>query len=184
MPTMPRPQHQPTDDWAQLRLLVSSPEQETYELLRPIVLFGQPTTTRAEETGVAARTLRRKVARFAAIGMRSLFEFETDEPPAVDRRTLPLGIRKAIVELKAEYPPLKPFAIARICQHRFDRPVSYHTVAKVLATDPLPFLPPLADIGCHAAQPLAPYRPRRQRAATGQQQHLFNRERAESGGRN
>jgi transposase len=140
MPTTPRPRHQPTDEWAQLRLLVSSPEQATYELLRPIVLFGQPATTRAQETGVAARTLRRKVARFAAAGMRSLFE--VDEPPAVDRRTLPLGIRKAIVELKAEYPPLKPFAIARICQHRFDRPVSYHTVAKVLRTEPLPLHAP------------------------------------------
>jgi hypothetical protein len=140
MPATPRLQHQPTDEWAQLRLLVSSPEQAMYELLRPIVLFGQPTTIRARETGVAARTLRRKVARFAAIGMRSLFE--VDEPPAVDRRTLPLGIRKAIVELKAEYPPLKPFAIARICQHRFDRPVSYHTVQKILATEPLPLHPP------------------------------------------
>jgi hypothetical protein len=140
MPATPRPQHQPTDDWAQLRLLVSSPEQETYELLRPIVLFGQPATTRAQETGIAARTLRRKVARFAAAGMRSLFAMA--EPPAVDRRTLPLGIRKAIVELNAEYPPLKPFAIARICQHRFDRPVSYHTVQKILATEPLPLHPP------------------------------------------
>jgi hypothetical protein len=140
MPTTPRPRHQPTDEWAQLRLLVSSPEQETYELLRPIVLFGQPATTRAEETGVAERTLRRKVARFATTGMRSLFA--PDEPLTPDRRTLPLGIRKAIVELKAEYPPLKPFAIARICQHRFDRPVSSHTVAKVLAVEPLPLHPP------------------------------------------
>ncbi|MBW3633515.1 MAG: hypothetical protein KY456_10875 [Chloroflexi bacterium] len=80
MSATPRLQLQPTDDWAQLRLLMSSPKQETYELLRPIVLFGQPTTTRAQETGVAARSLHRKVGRFAAIGMRSLFE--VDEPPA------------------------------------------------------------------------------------------------------
>ena len=140
MPAMPRPRHQPTDDWDQLRLLVSSLEQATYELLRPIVLFGHATGTRARETGVPARTLRRKVARFAATGMRGLFA--PDDPPPPDRRTLPLGIRKAIVELKAEYPPLKPFAIARICQHRFDRPVSYHTVAKVLRTEPLPLHPP------------------------------------------
>ena len=52
----------------------TSPEQETYELLRPIVLFGQPTGDRARETGVPERTLRRKVARFDAIGMRSLFD--------------------------------------------------------------------------------------------------------------
>jgi hypothetical protein len=140
MPTAPRPRYQSTDEWVQLRLLVSSPEQETYELLRPIVLFGQPATTRAQETGVAARTLRRKVARFAADGMRSLFA--PDEPPEPDRRRLPLGIRTAIVTLKVEYPALTPFAIARIYQHRFDRSVSYHTVAKVLATEPLPLHPP------------------------------------------
>ena len=71
-----RTQHQPTDDWNQLRLLVSSPEQETYELLRPIVLFGQPIPARARETGVPERTLRRKATRFDALGVRSLF----DEP--------------------------------------------------------------------------------------------------------
>jgi len=140
MSTGPRPRHEPTDDWAQLRLLVGSPEQETYELLRPIVLFGQPSAGRAKETGVAARTLRRKAMRFAAAGMRSLFAL--DEPPEPDRRRLPLGIRTAIVALKAEYPPLTSFAIARICQHRFDRSVSYHTVAKVLATEPVPLHPP------------------------------------------
>ena len=60
-------------------------------------------------------------------GMRSLFD--ADPPPATaDRRMLPLGIRRAIAELKAEYPAFGPFEIARICQHRFDRAVSYHTV--------------------------------------------------------
>jgi hypothetical protein len=72
--------------------------------------------------------------------MRSLFE--PDEPPEPDRRRLPLGVRTAIVVLKAEYPSLTPFGIARICRHRFDRPVSYHTVAKVLATEPVPLHPP------------------------------------------
>ena len=136
MPTGPRPRYEPTADWAQLRLLVTSPEQEVYELLRPIVLFGLPASVRAREAGVPERTLRHKAARFAEIGMRSLFEAEVPSVP--DRRALPLGIRRAIVALKAEHPPLGPFAIARICQHRFDRPVSYHTVQQVLATEPAP----------------------------------------------
>ena len=127
MPASLRPQRQPTDDWEQLRLLVNSPEQETYEILRPIVLFGQPTSERAHETGVPERTLRRTVARFETTGMRSLFD--ADPPLATaDRRMLPLGIRRAIAELKAEYPAFGPFEIARICHHRFDRAVSYHTV--------------------------------------------------------
>jgi transposase len=134
-----RRRSRPTDDWEQLRLLVSSPEQATYEQLRPIVLFGQATAARSRETGVPERTLRRKAVRFAAVGMRSLFE--ADAPPEPDRRSLPLGIRRAIVELKADYPPLGPFEIARICRERFDRPVSYHTVQRVLASEPLPLQP-------------------------------------------
>jgi putative transposase len=139
MPAGSRPRHQPTDDWDQLRLLIASPEQETYEQVRPIVLFGQSPTTRAHQTGVPERTLRRKAARFAASGMRSLFE--ADDLSKLDRRSLPLGIRQAILELKADYPPLGPFEIARICQYRFDRPVSHHTVQKVLTAEPAPLRP-------------------------------------------
>lgn len=139
MPAGTRPRHQSTDDWEQLRLLVTSPEHATYEQVRPIVLFGQSVAERARETGVPARTLQRKVARFDAIGMRSLFEVEP--PPAPDRRCLPIGIRQAILELKADYPPLGPFEIARICRRRFDRAISHHTVQKVLTAEPAPLRP-------------------------------------------
>lgn len=141
MPPVRRPRQQPTDDWQQLRLLVSSPEQEAYELLRPVVLFGQPAADRARETGVPERTLRRKAVRFAETGMRSLF----DEPaPAAepDRRVLPAEIRRAIVQLKAEYPPFGLREIARICRRRFGRPVDHQTVRRVLAAEPLPLNPP------------------------------------------
>jgi hypothetical protein len=58
MPDGSRPRREPTDDWNQLLLLVVSPEQETYELLRPIVLFGHSIPARAQQTGVPERTLR------------------------------------------------------------------------------------------------------------------------------
>ena len=135
-----RSPHPPTDEWDQLRLLVTSPEQATYELLRPIVLFGHSSVARAHETGVPARTLRRKAARFAADGMRSLFAEGTE--PAGDRRRLPLGIRRAIVELKAEYPPFGLREIAAICRERFDRPVDHHTVKQVLAAEIRPIRVP------------------------------------------
>ncbi len=136
MPASPRPHRQPTADWQQPRLLVASPEQETYELIRPIVLFGQPASARARETGVPARTLRRKAARFDAHGMRGLFELPA--VPEADRRRLPVAIRRAIVELKAECPALRPHEIATICRERFDRPVGHHSVERVLASEPLP----------------------------------------------
>src|SRR5215211_8737029 len=140
MPPAVRPRRDPTDAWAQIRLLVASPEQETYELLRPIVLFGQPPATRARETGVPERTLRRKAARFDAHGMRSLFEVEP--PPASDKRRLPPEIRRAVLELKAEYPAFGQRELARICHERFERPVSHHAVERVLARESLPIVPP------------------------------------------
>ncbi len=60
MPPTKRTQRDATEDWEQLRLYVASPQQETYELLRPIVLFGRTPAERARETGVAERTLRRQ----------------------------------------------------------------------------------------------------------------------------
>ncbi|MGN6756728.1 MAG: hypothetical protein ACTHMJ_10120 [Thermomicrobiales bacterium] len=54
---MKRPQVAPTDDWQPLQLLAKSPEQRTYELIRPVVLFGQPARVRARATGVPQRTL-------------------------------------------------------------------------------------------------------------------------------
>jgi hypothetical protein len=140
MPAGPRPRREPTDDWDQLRLLATSPEQETYELLRPIVLFGQPIPDRARETGVPERTLRRRVSRFDTLGMRSLFADLADPPQ--DRRRLPAEMRQAIVALKAEYSDFGLREIAAICQERFDRPVSHHTVKQVLLTEPLPLDPP------------------------------------------
>jgi putative transposase len=40
MPRATRQRHEPTDEWQQLRLLTRFPEQLTYELIRPVVLFG------------------------------------------------------------------------------------------------------------------------------------------------
>ena len=136
MPAAKRPVHEVSEGWEQLRLYVASPEQEAYELLRPIVLFGRTSAVRAQETGVPERTLRRKADRFDVHGMASLFE----NPPATatDRRALPAEIRAFILELKAEYPPFGPYELATICRTRFHRGVSHHTVDQVLASHPLP----------------------------------------------
>jgi hypothetical protein len=66
-----------TDDWHQLQLLTRFPEQLSYELLRPVVLFGHSPAERARHAQRAPRapqrTLYRQVARFEAEGMSSLF---------------------------------------------------------------------------------------------------------------
>ncbi|MFN8663200.1 MAG: hypothetical protein U0075_15030 [Thermomicrobiales bacterium] len=104
MPATIRRRRDSTEDWDQLRLLVASPEQEAYELLRPNVLFGQPIPVRARETGVPERTLRRRVARFETFDMRSLFA-DLAGPPE-DRRRLPAEVRQAIVASRPSIWPL------------------------------------------------------------------------------
>jgi len=134
-----RVQIDPTDDWQQLRLRVQFPEQETYELLRPIVLFGQTAAERAEFTGVSERTLDRKADRFDAEGMTSLFPNPARGDD--DRRRVPADLRYRILALKAEYPSFRPHEIAAICRRRDDCRVSHKTVQRILIEEPLPSLP-------------------------------------------
>src|SRR5215218_2853604 len=91
---------EPTDEWEQIELLCGWPEQRDYELIRPLVLFGAPADGRSQETGASSgRTLRRKVARFEAEGMESLFGSE-----AAKRKRLPSAVRRLVVDLKASIP--------------------------------------------------------------------------------
>src|SRR6059058_1050274 len=53
MPRRERDRIEPTDDWRQLEYLVQSPGQRTYELIRPVVLFGRPPVERAAATSTA-----------------------------------------------------------------------------------------------------------------------------------
>ncbi len=159
MPRVKRPHATPTDIWEQLRLITTSREQETYEVLRPCVLFGQSLVARARETGVAPRTLRRTVDRFRRDGMASLFETPPGATPD-DGRVLPPRIRQAIVDLAAEHPPFRPHELATICHVRFDRRPSPHTVQRILAEGGTPSrtsrrFPPYAQITDPAERRLA-----------------------------
>jgi len=122
------------ENWQQLELFIDSPEQRTYELIRPIVLFGQTAAARAEATGTPARILRDLAARFDAQGMASLF---AAEPPPPQHR-LPDQLRQMIVDLKVEHPPLRVHEIATICYARTSRRPDAKTIKRILSETPLP----------------------------------------------
>src|SRR5829696_10398332 len=123
-----------TNEWEQVELLCAWPEQRDYELIRPLVLFGGPAAERAEETGAASeRTLQRRVVRFNAEGMESLFGSEHAR-----RKRLPPAIRRLVVDLKAEYPPFNPNEIANAIYVRFGRRPARKTVKRVPAEEPAP----------------------------------------------
>jgi transposase len=124
---------EPTDEWEQLELLCQWPEQLAYEELRPLVLFGLPVKECAEKTGSSERTLYRRLSRFEAEGMDSLFASEKAK-----RRALPPTMRRFVVDLKAEHPPIRPHEIATMCYVRFGRRPDYRTVERILAEEPTP----------------------------------------------
>jgi len=124
---------EPTDDWEQLKALCGWPEQVSYEEIRPLILFGSSVAERTEQTGTAERTLYRRVNRFEAEGMYSLFSTERAKP----KRLAP-AIRRFIVDLKAEHPSMRLNEVANVCYVRFGRRPDGRTVARVLAEEPIP----------------------------------------------
>jgi putative transposase len=139
---------EPTDEWEQLELLCRWPEQLAYEEIRPLVFFGLPVVERAEETSSSERTLYRRIARCEAEGMDSLFATE-----GTKRRALPPAMRRFVVDLKAEHPPMRPHEISTVCYVRFGRRSDCGTVpedlgrgAGALAHCP-PLRPPYHEMG-------------------------------------
>ncbi len=132
-----RQRRERTHDWQEIKQQTLWEEQEQYERLRPIVLFGETAAERAKEIGASERTLHDQAKRFEQEGMRSLFPKER-APSANTGRSLPEDMRQLIVDLKAEHPGFTPHELATICFLRFERRPSDHTIKRVLADGPKP----------------------------------------------
>jgi transposase InsO family protein len=133
MSTNKREGVRPTHDWQLLLPLFEWPEQERYEQIRPMVLFDVAVVERAGEVGISASTLYRRLDRFGAEGMESLF----GAPPA-KRKRLPPAVRRLILDLKAEYPAFNPNEIANVVHACFGRKPDVRSVGRVLDEEPLP----------------------------------------------
>jgi hypothetical protein len=84
------------------------PEQEWYEKLRPMLLFGQTAASRAKETGTSERTLHYKADQFEQEGMVSLFPNERTSTAVSPGRNLPEDLRQLIVDLHGSAPWFYP----------------------------------------------------------------------------
>jgi hypothetical protein len=103
---------EPTEDWEQLAPLLEWPEQERYEEIRPLVLFGESVAERAGEGGTSASALYRRMDRFGTEGMEGLFGAEKAR-----RRRLPPAMRRLIVDTKSEHPPIRERRMAVVSLH-------------------------------------------------------------------
>jgi putative transposase len=137
---VPTPKEKPprivrTNDWQTIKQRSLWPEQVTYEMIRPVVLFSETSAERVKETGEARRSLYRKVEQFEEQGMMSLFK-PTQKQTEDTHRSLPTAMRQVIADLKTEFPFLHLREIATVCYIRFGRRPSHHTIQAVLASSP------------------------------------------------
>jgi len=128
-----------THNWDEIRPLLKDSAHITYEIIRPVLLFGVSPKERAEETGMSKSSIYYKANLFDVSGMASLLPV-TPPPdiPKQDKRVLPPPIRQAIVDAHTEYLALSLHEIASICYVQFGRKPSPHTIQYILATGPKP----------------------------------------------
>ncbi len=126
-------------NWEDIRPLLKDTAQITYEIIRPVLLFGVSPKERAAETGMSKSSIYTKANLFDASGMASLLPpLPPPDTSHQDKRALPPPIRQAIVDAHADYPNLSLHEIASICFVQFGRKPSPHTIQYVLATGPTP----------------------------------------------
>jgi transposase len=131
-----RAKRTPSPEWTTLQARLIWPEQIAYEEVRPVVAFNQPIKERAEELGVSAKTLSRKIEQFVQHGIPGLVSSTARRMS--DRRLVPQSIRDYILQLKAEYAAFSSREIASIVEVQFDRAIDHHTVERVLTRGTLP----------------------------------------------
>jgi transposase len=141
MPGPKRSRRERTDEWASIQQWTLWPEQELYEQIRPLILFGETAGERAKEINAAQRTLSRKADEFERYGMQSLFSTPTPHEQAAEtERSLPEEVRQLIVDLHAELSTMSWREIAEICYIRYERKPSHHSVKHIATSGPPPSL--------------------------------------------
>jgi putative transposase len=118
--------------FARIQLQFVDPTQREYEIIRPIVLFGETAAERSRQTGVERTVVGDKARRFVLGGMAALQDQRTqsrDPQEPVD----PEAIAGYIVYLKQLYPPIHLREIERILLRKFGYKTNHHTLKRFLA---------------------------------------------------
>jgi putative transposase len=138
MPGPKRDRRERTDKWQDIQQRTLWPEQELYEQIRPMLLFGETAGEQAKETGAAPRTLSRKADEFEQYGMQSLFSSGEAGGERETSKTLPDYIRQLIIDLHFDLPTMSWREIAEICFIRYGRKPSHHSVKHIATSGPAP----------------------------------------------
>ena len=119
---------EPREEFGQLRLGFVDAMQWRYEVIRPLVLFGNRTATqRAHETQTHPDTVRALRRRFRQQGMPGLLP--SSGSPGRQQRAprIPEAVRQEVDRLKALYPGFHYRELARILSYKFETHINDKT---------------------------------------------------------
>ncbi len=119
------------EEFEQIRLQLIDPLQHDYEVIRPIVLFGDTAAERSRQTGVDRTVVGEKSRRFVLEGMEGLRDRRT-QARDLQEPVYPEAIAGYIVYLKQLYPPIHLREIERILQRKFGHTTNHHTLKRFL----------------------------------------------------
>lgn len=123
-------------EFQQLRLKFTDPIQHEYEVIRPIILFGETVTARSQQVEMPRTTVGEKAQRFVQQGMLGLAPSltQTGRPAHV----FPRAVADYIAYLKQLYPPIHLREIVRILERHFGYKTNHHRVQRFLEEHPVP----------------------------------------------
>ena len=119
------------EEFDRIRMECIDPLQYAYELIRPIVLFGESAAERSRQTGVDRTVIGDKARRFVTDGMSALADGRT-QPATGEGPTYPDAIAGYILYLKQRYPPIHLREIERILARKFGYHTNHHTLKRFL----------------------------------------------------
>lgn len=120
------------EEFARIQLHFIDPTQRDYEIIRPIVLFGETAAERSRQTRVERTVVGDKARRFVLGGMAALQDQRTQGRDPQEP-VYPEAIAGDIVYLKQLYPPIHLREIERILLRKFGYRTNHHTLKRFLA---------------------------------------------------
>jgi putative transposase len=122
----------PAEEFGQLRLGFVDPVQWRYEVIRPLVLFGDRSATqRAHETHTHPDTVRTLRRRFRQQGMRGLLPSGGRTGRQQRALRVPEAVRQEVDRLKALYPGFHYRELARILSIKFKTHINDKTAKRL-----------------------------------------------------
>ncbi|ETX03613.1 MAG: hypothetical protein ETSY1_46690 (plasmid) [Candidatus Entotheonella factor] len=119
------------EDFEQIRMFFLDPLQHDYEVIRPIVLFGETAAERSRQTGIDRTVIGEKARRFVTDSMGALADGRT-QPAVGEGPIYPEAIAGYIIYLKQLYPPIHLREIERILLRKFGYQTNHHTLKRFL----------------------------------------------------